>query len=462
MFISDDTIAAISTPIGEGGIGIVRISGPDSLEIAGKIFKHCKGMPINEFKNRTLYLGNIVDPEDERIIDEVLVAVFRAPHTYTREDMVEINCHGGLTAQRKVLGLAIQSGARVAEPGEFTKRAFLNGRIDLSQAEAVIDVIRAKTDRALSLANRNLRGGLSDKIRDIREDLLAVIAHIEANIDFPEEDIPEADPNHIAKEIAAGQKKIKELLEGSEAGKVFREGISTLILGNTNVGKSSLLNALLKEERAIVTDIPGTTRDVIEEYIDIKGIPIKIIDTAGIRETTDRVEKIGIDRAMKYLEEAELVLLMIDASRELTEDDKNIIDMVQDKMTIAVINKVDLPFGIDEGDIKKLLPEKPIVKISALREEGIEELKTKIYGSITEKMGLLDESTIAAGERQRGILQKAYDSISRAASAMDMGLPIEMVEVDIRECWENLGEITGDTVSDDIITTIFENFCIGK
>ena len=429
--VSCDTIAAISTVIGEGGIGIVRISGPESFKIAEKIFRPKTKKKFNELKNRTLYLGNIVDSKND-IIDEVLLAIFKAPYTYTREDMVEINCHGGLTAQKRILGLVLDQGARMAEPGEFTKRAFLNGRIDLSQAEAVIDIIRAKTDKALSVANRQLTGSLSKKIKEIRSDLLNILAHIAANIDFPEEDIPEADSEFILKEITVAGERVKELLKGAGSGRILREGLSTLILGNTNVGKSSLLNALVKEERAIVTDIPGTTRDIIEEYIYIKGIPIKIIDTAGIRQTSDKVEKIGIERAMKHLKEAELVLLMIDISRKLTRDDKNLIELIRDKTAITVINKVDLPVEVNEDEIEQLVPTERIIRISALKHEGIEELKEAIFDTVTEKMGFSDEGLIAAGERQRKVLQEAHDFLDMAIDAMDIHMPIEMVELDIR------------------------------
>jgi tRNA modification GTPase len=458
---SCDTIAAISTAIGEGGIGIVRLSGPESINIAQRVFRAKVKKDFQEFKNRTLYLGNIVDSKNE-IIDEVLLAIFKAPYTYTREDMVEINCHGGLVAQKRILGLVLDQGARMAEPGEFTKRAFLNGRIDLSQAEAVIDIIRAKTDRALSVANRQLTGGLSEQINKIRSDLLDILAHIDANIDFPEEDIPEADPQYIKKEITHARERVKELIKGAGSGRILREGLSTLILGNTNVGKSSLLNALIKEERAIVTDIPGTTRDIIEEYIDIKGIPIKIIDTAGIRQTSDKVEKIGIERAMKHLKEAELVLLLIDVSRKLTEDDKNLIELIRDKTAITVINKVDLPVEVNENEIEQLVPTERIIRISALKQEGIEELKNAIFDTVTQKMGFTDEGLIAAGERQRKVIEKAHTFLDMAIAGMANDMPIEMVELDIRDAWEKLGEITGDTVSEDIITTIFQKFCIGK
>ena len=292
--------------------------------------------------------------------------------------------------------------------------------------------------------------------------MLNLIAHIEANIDFPEEDIPEAEPEYILNEIIKGRNMVKDLLESAGAGRILREGLSTLILGNTNVGKSSLLNTLLKDERAIVTDIPGTTRDVIEEYIDIKGIPIKIIDTAGIRQTSDEVEKIGIERAMKYLEDAELVLLMFDASRKLTDDDMNLIKLVREKLTITIINKTDLPTSVDEEKLKHELSAEKIIKISALKEEGIEELKEAIYDTIYDKIGIMDEGLVAAGERQRIVLKEAYDSLDKALDSMRIGMPIEMVEVDIRDSWEKLGEITGDTVREDIIKTIFHNFCIGK
>jgi tRNA modification GTPase len=376
--------------------------------------------------------------------------------------MVEINCHGGMTAQRKILELTLRYGARVAEPGEFTKRAFLNGRIDLSQAEAVIDVIRSKTDRALVMANRQLAGGFSEKINSIRRELLEIMAHIEANIDFPEDDIPEADPEKIKSEIIKNKGKLEELIKNTGSGKIIREGLSTLILGRTNVGKSSLLNALLREERAIVTDVPGTTRDIIEEYINIKGIPVKVIDTAGIRETSDLVEKIGVERAKRYLQEAEMVLLIMDASVEISDEDRNIFEMVKDKFTIGVINKVDLPAKINEKEVKRLLPGKKVIKISALKEQGIEELKNEIYNSIVEQIGPIDENTIIAGQRQKQALEAARNSLERALKSMEVQMPVEIIEIDIREAWEKLGEITGDTVSDEIVNAIFENFCIGK
>ncbi len=457
----EDTITAISTPIGEGGIGIVRISGNNAEQIARKLFVP-KRKDISHFIERKLYLGNIIDPETGEAVDEVLMSVFRSPRTYTREDIVEINCHGGMTAQRKVLELVVKFGGRIAEPGEFTKRAFLNGRIDLSQAEAVIDIIRAKTNKALKMANMQLSGGVSEKIKRIREDLLEVIAHIEANIDFPEEDIPEADVATIKDKIRKAEATVDKMLRGAGAGKILREGLSTLIAGNTNVGKSSLLNAILNEERAIVTDVPGTTRDVIEEYIDINGIPIKIIDTAGIRETFDKVEKIGIDRAMKHLKDAELVLLIIDASRQLSEDDEKIMELVKNKLAIVVMNKIDLPEVTTEEMIRNLLPDKKIVRVSALHEEGLNQLKKAIFDTVTDKVGFLDEGTLIAGERQREVLDCALGSLKNAVNSIEKGLPVEIIEIDIRDAWVKLGEITGDTVTDEILNTIFANFCIGK
>ncbi|MCR4430278.1 MAG: tRNA uridine-5-carboxymethylaminomethyl(34) synthesis GTPase MnmE [Tepidanaerobacteraceae bacterium] len=456
----EETIAAISTPMGEGGIGIIRISGDKSFEITKKIFKPVS--EVREIRSRHLYLGHIIDPEKGNRIDEVLTAFYKSPHTYTREDMVEINCHGGMVAQKKILELAIKYGARIAEPGEFTKRAFLNGRIDLSQAEAVIDIIRSKTERALMLANRQLAGGFSEMIKSIRSELVQIMAHIEANIDFPEDDIPEADPVQIKNEIQKSKNRIKMAIKNLESGKMLRDGLSTIILGRTNVGKSSLLNALLNEERAIVTDVPGTTRDIIEEYININGIPVKIIDTAGIRETGDKVEMIGVERAKRYLNEAEMVLLVIDASIEITEEDRRIFDMAKDKFAVIVINKTDLPSRIDEKEIEKILPEKKIIRISALKNQGIEELKNEIYNSIVEKMGPIDENAIIATQRQKKAMEDAASYLEKALKSLEENMPIEVIEIDIRESWEKLGEIIGDTASEDIINAIFENFCIGK
>ncbi|SHM18365.1 tRNA modification GTPase trmE [Caldanaerovirga acetigignens] len=456
-----DTIAAISTPLGEGGIGIIRISGDDSFNIADRIFVPRKIKPC-DMEPRKMYLGDIIDPETKETIDEVLIVKYKAPYTYTREDMVEINSHGGFTVQNRILEIVLSCGARMARPGEFTKRAFLNGRIDLSQAEAVIDVIRAKTERSLKIAQEQLRGGLSEKIREMRHNLIRILAHIEASIDFPEDDIPCFDSETIAGEIKKLKEEMEKILNKSKAGKIVREGLSTVILGRPNVGKSSLLNSLLKEKRAIVTDIPGTTRDVIEEYINIKGIPIKIIDTAGIREATDEVEKIGVRKALESLEKAELVILMFDASDELKKEDIDIAELVKEKYVILVINKIDLPEKIDLEKLEKIFPGKNIIKISALKEEGIEELKEAIYQAVTKNIGSLEEGILITRARHSQAIRKAVEALERGEKALEESIPMEVVAMEVREALEFLGEITGDNVNEDVIKAIFENFCIGK
>ncbi|MCG0275098.1 MAG: tRNA uridine-5-carboxymethylaminomethyl(34) synthesis GTPase MnmE [Thermosediminibacteraceae bacterium] len=457
-----DTIAAISTPLGEGGIGIIRISGEDSFRIADEIFQPKKNIKTSEMKPRTMYLGNIIDPESGEVIDEVLLVKYKAPYTYTREDMVEINSHGGFVVQNRILEIVLNRGARVAEPGEFTKRAFLNGRIDLSQAEAVIDIIRAKTDRALKIALNQLKGGLSNWIREVRQEILRILAHIEANIDFPEDDIPGIDPKTITVEIKSLRAKLDDILKKAKAGKIMREGLSTVILGRPNVGKSSLLNSLLREKRAIVTEIPGTTRDIIEEYINIKGIPIKIVDTAGIRETLDAVEKIGVERALETLENADMVLLMFDASEELKKEDREIMELVKDKFVIVVINKVDLPVKLNIEEVVSAFPGKPVIRISALQEKGIEELREAIYRVVTEELGPVDEGVMITRARHSQAIRNAIEALKRAESALEKEIPMEVVAMEVREALDFLGEITGDAVGEDVVKAIFENFCIGK
>ncbi|MGB9976608.1 tRNA uridine-5-carboxymethylaminomethyl(34) synthesis GTPase MnmE [Thermovenabulum sp.] len=460
--MKEDTIAAISTPMGEGGIGIIRISGEESFKIAKKLFYPKSKISFEEMKPRTMYLGNIYDDEEKYVVDEVLLVKFKAPNSYTTEDMVEIHSHGGFTAVRKILNLVLRNGARLAQPGEFTKRAFINGRIDLSQAEAVIDIIRAKTDKALKVAVDQLKGKISEKIKEIMDSLLSVIALVEANIDFPEEEIPEASPDIILKNIYYNIERLNNLKEKAGAGKILREGISTVIIGKPNVGKSSLLNALLMEKRAIVTEIPGTTRDVIEEYINVKGIPIKIIDTAGIRDTKDPVEKIGVERAMEKVQGAELVLFVVDAFGELEEEDYKIIENIREKRLLIIFNKIDLGQKIDEQKVKELLPGKRIVKISALRDEGIELLREEIYELIVNEVGSLEEGIIITAQRHIEAINKAIESLKEAQITVENNLPMEISAIYIREAWEYLGEITGDSVKEDILDAIFENFCIGK
>ncbi|HLS52349.1 MAG TPA: tRNA uridine-5-carboxymethylaminomethyl(34) synthesis GTPase MnmE, partial [Tissierellaceae bacterium] len=366
-----ETIAAISTAMGEAGIGIVRLSGSDAINIGNKVFKGVKGKKLTEAKNRTLSYGHIVDHENDLIIDEVLIAYMKEPYTYTRENMVEIYCHGGSISVRRILELLLNNGARLAEPGEFTKRAFLNGRLDLSQAEAVIDIIKAKTNKSFQVSFNQLEGSLSEQIGEIRDILLGLLAHVEASIDFPDEDLEEIAYEELLENSLVVEKRIEKLLATADRGKILRDGLNTVILGKPNVGKSSLLNAILRENRAIVTDIPGTTRDIIEEYVNIDGIPLRIIDTAGIRETKDEVERIGVDRAKQVVENADLIIAVFDVSRDLSQEDYEIIDLIKDRRSIVILNKTDLPEKFSADTIKDLMGEKELIKTSLTEGIGI-------------------------------------------------------------------------------------------
>ncbi len=454
-----DTIAAISTPIGEGGIGIIRISGPDAISIADRIFQSTRGIRLHNVKTHTIHYGFIVDPETNERIDEVLVSVMRAPNTYTKEDVVEINCHGGFIILNRILNIVIEQGARLAEPGEFTKRAFLRGRIDLSQAESVIDLIRAKTDEAQKIALEHLSGKLSQKINSLRDSLTRICAHIEAYIDFPEEDIDGLTEREIEDEIARIADEIKGLIEGYEEGKIYREGLTTAIVGKPNVGKSSLLNALLMKDRAIVTEIPGTTRDIIEEYVNIKGIPLKIIDTAGIRQAYDLVEAEGIKRTLKAIEEAELVLLVLDSSREIDSLDMEIIQKVKDKKVIVILNKKDI--RSKEFNLPEELKNKPMVEISALTGEGIDELRELIFNtSISNKYR--QEGLVVTKLRHKIALEKAFEALQSALKSFKNREPLEITAMFIREALSFLGQIVGIVTTEEILNIIFSEFCIGK
>jgi tRNA modification GTPase len=456
----NDTIAAISTAIGEGGIGIVRLSGDKSLEIASKVFKSAKGKDIKEMRSYSMAYGYIVDPETNEIIDEVILSYMKAPNTYTREDIVEINCHGGVLAVRKVLSVVLKSGARLAEPGEFTKRAFLNGRIDLSQAEAVIDLIRAKTDDSLNLAVNQLKGKLSEKINSLMDKLLGCLAHIEATVDFPEDDVDELVVNKLVSDLQFIVSEIDYLIKNAESGKIFREGLRTTIVGKPNVGKSSLLNALLEEKRAIVTDIPGTTRDVIEEYINIDGVPIVLVDTAGIRKTDDIVENIGVEKSKEYLQNADLILFMLDASRPLEKEDEEIIDLIKGKNVIAILNKMDLPTAIDVDYIKGRF--KHVVNASVKKEHGIDEIKKAIVDLVFEGRVSSKNEILVTNVRHKDALVKAKESIIKGIETIKSGLPLDLASVELKDSYLKLGEITGNTVAEDIIDRIFCDFCIGK
>lgn len=455
----DDTICAISTPIGEGGIGIVRISGPQSLEILSKIFS-AKNRVFN-YKSHTIHHGFIIDPQDGRVIDEVLVMYMKGPKTYTRQDVVEINCHGGLIPVKKVLDLTIACGARLAEPGEFTLRAFINGRIDLSQAEAVIDLIRSKTDLSHIASVNQLKGGLSDKINDIMQRLLGLYGHIEALNDFPEDEVDPLGDETIIEVIDASINEIEKLLETYDTGKILREGLNVVIIGKPNVGKSSLLNALLKENRAIVTDVPGTTRDIIEEYINIKGVPVKIIDTAGIRRTEDIVEKIGVEKSLEYLNKADLIVFMVDASIPLDELDMEIVKYLEGRNVIVLANKIDLPI---KADIRKLSSIGDIITTSTKTGEGLNVLYDAIYDRVFKGKNIFGDpgGSVFINARHRSLLLKAINALKSCEKTFDQGLPLDFVSIDLRTAIDALGEITGQVVSDEVLHSIFDRFCIGK
>ena len=451
-----DTIAAISTPLGEGAIGIVRLSGTDSFKIAQKIFK---GKDLNSVASHTLNYGHIVDPDKDEILDEVMVGAMRSPKTFTREDIIEINTHGGIAATNEILQLVIREGARLAEPGEFTKRAFLNGRVDLTQAEAVMDIIRAKTDKAMNIAVKQLDGSLSDLINNTRQEILNTLAQVEVNIDYPEyDDVEEATTEIIREKTTEFEALLTNLLKTARRGKILREGISTAIIGRPNVGKSSLLNNLLREEKAIVTDIEGTTRDVIEEYVNINGVPLKLVDTAGIRETEDIVERIGVERSRKALKEADLVLLVLNSSEPLTDQDRQLLEISQDSNRIILLNKVDLPQQIELDEIPA-----DHIKISVLKNQNINQIEDRINALFFENAGLVEQdATYLSNARHISLIEKAVESLQAVNEGLAMGMPVDLLQVDLTRTWEILGEITGDAAPDELITQLFSQFCLGK
>lgn len=459
MFI-DDTIAAIATAPGEGGIGIIRISGSNSLQVAEEIFKSVSGKKISEYNLRSLIYGDIFD--GEKRIDEVLVAYMKGPRSYTGEDVVEINCHGGFISVKKILELILTKDVRLAEAGEFTKRAFLNGRIDLSQAEAVIDVIKSKTDKAQEVAQSQLEGSLAKKIRELRNKVTEVLAQLEVSIDFSDEDVEDITYKEIGEKSLELRAEIKKLYDSAESGKILRDGLKTVIIGKPNVGKSSLLNSILGENRAIVTEIPGTTRDVIEEFVNIKGIPLKIVDTAGIRETEDIVEKIGVQKSKESIESADLVIIVLDSSKQLSDEDLEILQSAQSKKTIVLLNKIDLEQVIDESEIEKFVGKENIIKISALKNEGIEQIHDKIEAMVFTGDVKSSSSLVITNSRHKDALYKAYNSINDAIDGIMQRLPYDFIEVDFKNIWDYLGYINGDTVQEDLLDTIFSNFCIGK
>lgn len=455
-----DTIAAISTPIGEGAISIVRLSGSEAVDIITKIFQ---GKDLKEVESHTIHYGKIIDPETNEVAEEVMVTIMRAPKTFTREDVVEINCHGGLVSVNRVLEIALHEGARLAEPGEFTKRAFLNGRIDLSQAEAVMDLIRAKTDKAMNIALKQMDGRLSSLIKKYRQSLLETVAHVEVNIDYPEyDDVEEMSHEMMRKKTREVHAEIEELLSVAKQGKILREGIATAIIGRPNVGKSSLLNALVQENKAIVTDIPGTTRDIIEEYVNVRGIPLRLVDTAGIRETEDIVERIGVERSRQALKEADLILFVLNNNEKLTEEDIRLFEAVRGLEFIVIINKTDLEQKLDMEQVLELVGDKKIVSTSLLNEEGINELEAAIADSFFS--GDIDSGdlTYVSNVRHIQLLKQAKKALEDAMDSLEMGMPLDIVQIDVTRTWEFLGEIIGDTASDSLIDQLFSQFCLGK
>ncbi|WP_425061468.1 tRNA uridine-5-carboxymethylaminomethyl(34) synthesis GTPase MnmE [Sporomusa carbonis] len=459
---SDDTISAIATAIGEGGIGIVRLSGGKALAIADKLFIAKSGKQASTFPSHHVVYGKIVDPDSGETVDEVILITMRAPRSYTREDIVEIHCHGGPVPLKRILDLTLTLGARMAEPGEFTKRAFLNGRLDLAQAEAVIDVIRSKTDMSLKVAMGNLSGQLSDKVKALRQQILRMIAQLEAAIDFPEEDIEEAAAADVALLIGQVKSSIDKLLATAQTGRILREGLATVIIGKPNVGKSSLLNALLREKRAIVTDIPGTTRDIIEEYVNIRGVPLKIIDTAGIRETADVVEKIGVERAKELVNQADLILVLLDSSSPLTAEDRGVLELLPGREAIVLINKSDLPSRLDLEEVNHFAKGRKVLKISVVQGDGLEELEQVIVDLAYSGRISQGEAAFVNNVRHADALRQANFRLDEALATIGARMPPDCVVVDLRAAWEKLGEITGDTVGEDIIDQIFTQFCIGK
>lgn len=454
-----DTIAAISTPPGEGGISIVRVSGDQALDIVKKVFK---GKDLAKVASHTINYGHIIDPQTQELVDEVMVSVMRAPKTYTREDVLEVNTHGGIVATNKVLQLLIGAGARMAEPGEFTKRAFLNGRLDLTQAESVMDLIRAKTDKAMSVAVNQLDGSLEHLINNLRQEILDSLAQVEVNIDYPEYDTEQMTTKMLLEKAETVGASIDQLLKTADSGEILQHGLATAIVGKPNVGKSSLLNRLLDEDKAIVTDVAGTTRDIVEQYVNIDGVPLKLIDTAGIRDTEDKVEKIGVERSLKAINEADLIILVLDSSRELEEEDIQLLDATNDKRRIVIFNKNDLSPVLRPLQVQQLKVDDIVLETSAIKNDGIDQIKDTV-GKLF-NAGIEDSSSdvIITSARQAGLLRQAKQSLNDVISGIEAGMPIDLVQIDMTACWDKLGEITGDSYPDELITQLFSQFCLGK
>lgn len=458
QLLGEDTIAAVSTPPGEGGIAVIRVSGAQALNVVERVFlpSRAKGGLLST-PSHTLRHGWVVDPENGEKVDEVLIAVMRAPHTYTGEDVVEISCHGGRLVPRRILEVLLKTGARLAAPGEFTRRAFLHGRLDLSQAEAVADIIRASTDRALRAAIRHLEGELGNRIRQLRDQLLDVLAHLEAEVDFPEDDVPEVSRAEILEKIGAIRIAIEHLYQTASHGRLLREGVGTVIIGRPNVGKSSLLNRLLQTERAIVTEEPGTTRDVLEETLDLEGIPFRLIDTAGLRKAEGRAEQIGIERAHRALAEADLVLFVVDASQPLTEEDRAIMRLLAEKKGLVILNKCDQPLRVETVALQEL--GWPMVRASMLTGEGLAQIEAEM---VRLAAGEMRDDLLVTNVRHQAALGRALEGLSQAEKTLNEGWPPDLASVDLRAALTALGEITGQSVDTEVVDRIFARFCVGK
>ena len=462
MMNEEDTISAVITALGEGAVGIVRVSGPVALAVGARLFRAASGRSLGSYEPNTLVYGYVAD-FDGSAVDEVLAVYMRAPRSYTAEDVVELQCHGGVQSLQKILSLTYLAGARPAEPGEFTKRAFLNGRIDLTQAEAVMDIIRSRSEASLKLAVRQQQGQLAQELRRLRRSLLDEIVHLEAVIDYPEEDIEDVTYGQVRANIGAAACAVKKLLAGAHTGRILREGLRTAIVGRPNVGKSSLLNALLKEERAIVSEYAGTTRDVIEEQLLLDGVPLVLADTAGIRSTEDYVERLGVERSRRLLEEAELVICVLDGSQPLTAEDREVLAQAGGRECVVIINKSDLPRHEDMALLPPLLPQgAAVLELSAKTRSGVEEfaawLKNYVYGSA----GTLENGVYIQNGRHERLLRQALQSLEDSLQAAEQCLPYDCIEIDVRAAVDALGAITGDTVQDEIVSEIFSRFCIGK
>lgn len=457
-----DTIAAISTPPGEGGIGIVRVSGEDALTIIDRLYQ-MNEKKLSRMDSHTVHYGHIVDPKKNQVIDEVMVSVLKGPKTYTREDIVEINTHGGMLVTNQVLQAVLSQGARLAQPGEFTKRAFLNGRIDLSQAEAVMDVIESKTEASKSNAFSQMSGDLSEVVENLRREILNVLAQVEVNIDYPEYDeVEEMTSSLLMNKAEELLTEITSILSTAQQGRILREGLETTIIGRPNVGKSSLLNRLLGEDKAIVTDIEGTTRDIVEDYVNVRGVPLKLIDTAGIRETEDTVEKIGVERSRQAIEESDLILFVIDQSQALNETDNELLKLTEEEQRIIVLNKSDLEPVVSLDEIEGLVGGSPVIATSMMDKSGIDDLENAIAQLFFQGETIEKDANYISNTRHIALLNETRQSLEDVINGLNMGMPVDLVQIDMTHAWETLGEITGDTMQDELLNELFSNFCLGK